>query len=64
MKALELLPPSETMYRALVNRDPSFEGIFFRWGAHDWNLLPANLHGEKAGARECRFFRNPERGTA
>lgn len=29
MKALELLPPSETMYRALVKRDSSFEGIFF-----------------------------------
>ena len=29
MKALELLPTPETMYRALVNRDPSFEGIFF-----------------------------------
>src|SRR5256714_4367736 len=29
MKAPELLPPSETMYRALVNRDPSFEGIFY-----------------------------------
>src|SRR5437867_6706289 len=28
MKTLELLPPTETMYRALVNRDPSFEGIF------------------------------------
>src|ERR1041385_2454882 len=29
MKTLELLPPSETMYRALVKRDPSFEGIFY-----------------------------------
>jgi AraC family transcriptional regulator of adaptative response/methylated-DNA-[protein]-cysteine methyltransferase len=29
MKTLELLPPPETMYRALVNRDASFEGIFF-----------------------------------
>src|SRR5213593_3418632 len=29
MKTLELLPPTETMYRALVNRDSSFEGIFF-----------------------------------
>jgi AraC family transcriptional regulator, regulatory protein of adaptative response / methylated-DNA-[protein]-cysteine methyltransferase len=29
MKTPELLPPRETMYRALVNRDPSFEGIFF-----------------------------------
>src|SRR6184192_558555 len=29
MKTPELLPTPETMYRALVNRDPSFEGIFF-----------------------------------
>ena len=29
MKAPELLPPSDTMYRALVNRDASFEGIFY-----------------------------------
>src|SRR6184192_2748687 len=29
MKTLALLPPIETMYRALVNRDSSFEGIFF-----------------------------------
>jgi AraC family transcriptional regulator of adaptative response/methylated-DNA-[protein]-cysteine methyltransferase len=29
MKTLELLPSQETMYRALVNRDSSFEGIFF-----------------------------------
>src|SRR5207302_2310776 len=29
MKTMELLPPTQTMYRALVNRDRSFEGIFF-----------------------------------
>jgi AraC family transcriptional regulator of adaptative response/methylated-DNA-[protein]-cysteine methyltransferase len=29
MKTMELLPPTETMYHALVNRDSSFEGIFF-----------------------------------
>jgi len=29
MKTMELLPPADTMYRALVNRDSSFEGIFF-----------------------------------
>src|SRR4029077_3949094 len=29
MKTLELLPSFEAMYRALVGRDPSFEGIFF-----------------------------------
>ena len=28
-KTLELLPPPETMFRAPVNRDPSFEGIFY-----------------------------------
>jgi AraC family transcriptional regulator of adaptative response/methylated-DNA-[protein]-cysteine methyltransferase len=29
MKTLELLPPNEMMYRALVTRDSTFEGIFF-----------------------------------
>src|SRR4051812_9950718 len=29
MKAMELLPSTDTMYRALLNRDSSFEGIFF-----------------------------------
>src|SRR5438034_1192807 len=29
MKIPELLPPPDTMYRALVNRDSSFEGIFY-----------------------------------
>src|SRR5436309_9753988 len=29
MKAMELLPPADAMYRAIVNRDSSFEGIFF-----------------------------------
>ena len=29
MKTPELLPPREMMYRALVDRDPSFEGIFY-----------------------------------
>jgi AraC family transcriptional regulator of adaptative response/methylated-DNA-[protein]-cysteine methyltransferase len=29
MTAMELLPPSDTMYQALLKRDASFEGIFF-----------------------------------
>src|SRR5258707_4657258 len=29
MKTPELLPPAETMYRALMKRDTSFEGIFY-----------------------------------
>src|SRR5713101_7289996 len=28
--------------------------------AHHGNFLPANVHSEKTGARECRFFRNAE----
>jgi AraC family transcriptional regulator of adaptative response/methylated-DNA-[protein]-cysteine methyltransferase len=28
MKVMELLPPADLMYRALLNRDSSFEGIF------------------------------------
>jgi AraC family transcriptional regulator of adaptative response/methylated-DNA-[protein]-cysteine methyltransferase len=29
MNVMELLPPQNTMYQALLNRDASFEGIFF-----------------------------------
>src|SRR5207244_12725959 len=29
MKMRDLLPPPDTMYRALLNRDSSFEGIFY-----------------------------------
>src|SRR5881628_906164 len=29
MNALSLLPPADTMYRALVDRDSTFEGIFY-----------------------------------
>ena len=29
MNVMELLPPADTMYQALLNRDTSFEGIFF-----------------------------------
>src|SRR5256885_5695578 len=29
MKVPELLPPPDTMYRALVDRDSTFEGIFY-----------------------------------
>jgi methylphosphotriester-DNA--protein-cysteine methyltransferase len=58
MKVLELLPPSETMYRALVNRDPSFEGIFCG-RSHNRDFLPPNLHGEKTGAQNVDFFATP-----
>src|SRR2546429_8938798 len=32
-------------------------------GAHDGNFLPADVHGKKAGARECEFLRYGERSV-
>src|SRR6266487_3305497 len=37
---------------------PELRRDFFCWRAHDRNFLPANVHGEKTGARERRFFRD------
>ena len=59
MKALELLPPSETMYRALVNRDPSFEGIFFV-GVRTTGIFCRPTCTAKKPAREnVDFFATP-----
>ena len=61
MKAMELLPPSDTMYRALVNRDSSFEGIFFVGVRTTGIFCRPDLLGEKAGAPERRFLFDSER---
>src|SRR5438132_3711538 len=59
MKALELLPPAETMYRALVNRDPSFEGIFFV-GVRTTGIFCRPTCTAKKPAREnVDFFATP-----
>src|SRR5437773_1247438 len=59
MKTLELLPPSETMYRALVNRDPSFEGIFFV-GVRTTGIFCRPTCTAKKPAREnVNFFATP-----
>jgi AraC family transcriptional regulator, regulatory protein of adaptative response / methylated-DNA-[protein]-cysteine methyltransferase len=59
MKALELLPPSETMYRALVNRDPSFEGIFYV-GVRTTGIFCRPTCSAKKPAREnVDFFATP-----
>jgi len=59
MKAPELLPPSETMYRALVNRDPSFEGIFFV-GVRTTGIFCRPTCTAKKPAREnVDFFATP-----
>src|SRR6266498_3014576 len=59
MKALELLPPSETMYRALVNRDSSFEGIFYV-GVRTTGIFCRPTCTAKKPAREnVDFFATP-----
>lgn len=59
MKALELLPPSETMYRALLNRDASFEGIFFV-GVRTTGIFCRPTCTAKKPAREnVDFFATP-----
>ena len=59
MKALELLPPTETMYRALVNRDASFEGIFYV-GVRTTGIFCRPTCSAKKPAREnVDFFATP-----
>src|SRR5436305_5667223 len=59
MRTLELLPPSETMYRALVKRDPSFEGIFFA-GVRTTGIFCRPTCTAKKPAREnVDFFATP-----
>src|ERR1700730_6643385 len=59
MKTLELLPPAETMYRALVNRDSSFEGIFFV-GVRTTGIFCRPTCTAKKPAREnVDFFATP-----
>src|SRR5919109_3204320 len=59
MKTLELLPPTETMYRALVNRDPSFEGIFYI-GVRTTRIFCRPTCTAKKPAREnVDFFATP-----
>src|SRR5947209_20407440 len=58
MKTLALLPPTETMYRALVNRDSSFEGIFFV-GVRTTGIFCRPTCAAKKPAREnVDFFAN------
>jgi AraC family transcriptional regulator, regulatory protein of adaptative response / methylated-DNA-[protein]-cysteine methyltransferase len=59
MKSPELLPPAATMYRALVNRDPSFEGIFFV-GVRTTGIFCRPTCSAKKPAREnVDFFSTP-----
>ncbi len=56
MKTLELLPPNETMYRALVNRDASFEGIFFVGVRTTGIFCRATCNAKKPARENVEFF--------
>ena len=56
MKVMELLPPNETMYRALVNRDSSFEGIFFVGVRTTGIFCRPTCSAKKPARRECRIL--------
>src|ERR1700704_6616931 len=59
MKIPELLPPSDMMYRALVNRDSSFEGIFYV-GVRTTGIFCRPTCPAKKPAREnVDFFATP-----
>jgi AraC family transcriptional regulator of adaptative response/methylated-DNA-[protein]-cysteine methyltransferase len=59
MKTPELLPPNETMYRALLHRDPSFEGIFLV-GVRTTGIFCRPTCSSKKPAREnVEFFTSP-----
>lgn len=59
MNMLELLPPAEMMYRALVQRDPSYEGIFYV-GVRTTGIFCRPTCSAKKPAREnVDFFARP-----
>jgi len=59
MKTMELLPPNDTMYSALLKRDPSFEGIFFV-GVRTTGIFCRSTCSAKTPAREnVEFFPSP-----
>src|SRR4029077_16544970 len=59
MKTLELLPPADTMYRALVNRDSSFEGIFFVGVRTTGIFCRPTCSAKKPGRQNVDFFATP-----
>src|SRR3989442_3690406 len=60
MKTPELLPPPETMYRALVNRDRSFEGIFFVGVRTTGIFCRPTCPAKKPAPENVEFFGSPK----
>jgi AraC family transcriptional regulator of adaptative response/methylated-DNA-[protein]-cysteine methyltransferase len=59
MKLPELLPPSDMMYRALVNRDSSFEGIFFVGVRTTGIFCRPTCTAKKPARQNVDFFATP-----
>jgi AraC family transcriptional regulator of adaptative response/methylated-DNA-[protein]-cysteine methyltransferase len=59
MKTLDLLPPNETMYRALIRRDPSFEGIFFVGVRTTGIFCRPTCSAKKPAPENVEFFPSP-----
>ncbi|MFL6589682.1 MAG: bifunctional transcriptional activator/DNA repair enzyme AdaA [Chthoniobacterales bacterium] len=59
LKVPELLPPSDTMYRALVNRDSSFEGIFFVGVRTTGIFCRPTCSAKKPARQNVDFFSTP-----
>src|SRR5256714_6065094 len=59
MKVMELLPPPAAMYHALVNRDSSFEGIFFVGVRTTGIFCRPTCSAKKPGRQNVNFFATP-----
>jgi AraC family transcriptional regulator of adaptative response/methylated-DNA-[protein]-cysteine methyltransferase len=56
MQALELLPPSDMMYQAFLDRDRSFEGIFFVGVRTTGIFCRPTCPAKKSGRENVDFF--------
>ncbi len=59
MKTPELLPPNDTMYQALVNRDSSFEGIFYVGVRTTGIFCRPTCSAKKPARQNVEFFPSP-----
>src|SRR5947209_13657644 len=59
MKVPELLPPPDTMYRALVDRDSTFEGIFYVGVRTTGIFCRPTCSAKKPARQNVDFFATP-----
>ena len=59
MKLPELLPPADAMYRALVNRDSTFEGIFYVGVRTTGIFCRPTCSAKKPARQNVDFFATP-----